>query len=280
MRINSLTSAANSLLKKIRSLHERQARHKAGLFLLEGEKLLLEAVARGIEIEAVVLETEYFQKGISQALEFVLADHQYFPEGINLAPPSLFKDLITTTTSCGLIAAARCRTASLDQLLSTDANKGGHSTVIILEAVQDPGNLGSIMRSALAFCAAGLILGRGTVDLYNPKVVRSAMGALFDLPIVEGADLTETVSALKQAGFTVCSLNPEAPKALTDPATPAWEGKVAFLLGNEGAGLSAQVSALADFDLRIDMSNQIESLNVSIAAAIVLFHRYNVAKGI
>jgi TrmH family RNA methyltransferase len=290
VRINALTSAANSLLKKMRSLHERSARHKAGLFLIEGEKILLEAVTRGITIEAVVLETDYFERGISQALETVLADQTYFPEGINLAPPNLFRDLVTTSTSCGLVAAAYPRTTALEALLvaHNHANHGApeQTTLVVLEAVQDPGNLGSIIRSALAFGVSGLILGRGTVDPYNTKVVRAAMGALFDLPVVVDVDLNETIKTLKCAGFAVCALNPEAKDSLTaiffaqnrDPAHD--NGKLALLLGNEGAGLSAETSALADFDVRIEMSDQIESLNVSVAAAIMLFHLSNVAKGI
>jgi len=296
VRINALTSPTNNLLKKIRSLHERNARHKAGLFLIEGEKIFLEAVARGIDIEAVVLETEYFQKGISQVLEDVLADPDFLPEGISLAPPNLFRDLITTTTSCGLVAVARQRVSSLDIVLGIATDIGSKiptdigsdartdigsppfptATLLILEGVQDPGNLGSIMRSALAFSVSGLILSRGTVDPFNPKVVRSAMGALFDLPIVLGQDLQETLPLLKKAGFALCSLNPEASQSLTEAKLPA---KLALILGNEGGGLSPEATAAADFDLRIDMSDRIESLNVSIASAIVLFHLANVAKG-
>lgn len=278
MRINALTSAANNLLKKIRSLQERNARHKAGLFLIEGEKILLEAIARGINVEAVVLEDEYFQKGISQALEDVLANQDYFPEGINLAPPNLFKDLITTSTSCGLVAVAQPRTSTMEALLSACDQQ---ATVVVLEAVQDPGNLGSIIRSALAFGASGLILSRGTVDPYNPKVVRAAMGALFDLPVVVEADLVETLRMLKEAGFAVCSLNPEAKVSLTSISFgqgAELPGSLALLLGNEGSGLSPECTALADFDIRIEINAQIESLNVSIAAAIVLFHLANVAK--
>jgi len=283
VRINSLTSAANTLLKKIRSLQERNARHKAGLFLIEGEKILLEALARGIEIEAVVLEADYFQKGISKALEDALTDEELFDEGINLVPPGLFKDLITTTTSCGLVAVARPRTATLQEVLAastdTDTSAGTSSSshcLVILEGVQDPGNLGSIMRSALAFGASALILSRGTVDPYNPKVVRAAMGALFDLPVVVDVDLTEALPLVKNAGYTVCALNPEAEKSLTETELPP---KLALLLGNEGAGLSEAADDLADLDLNIEIAPEIESLNVSIAAAIVLFHLANVAKG-
>jgi len=292
VRINSLTSAANTLLKKIRSLQERNARHKAGLFLIEGEKIMLEALTRGIEIEAVVLETDYFEKGISQTLEEALGNEDYFPEGISLAPPALFKDLITTTTSCGLVAVARPRTASLEEVLAAAAGRSNANAkanenanapadtnsrqcLVVLEEVQDPGNLGAIMRSALAFGAAGLILSRGTVDPYNPKVVRAAMGALFDLPVIVDVDLPEAIPQIKAAGFAVCALNPEARESLTSISLPA---RVALLMGNEGAGLSAAVDALADFDLKIEIAPEIESLNVSIATAIVLFHLANVAK--
>ena len=177
------------------------------------------------------------------------------------------------------MAVAQARTSSLEALMAKIAgDKSGKSILVVLDSVQDPGNLGSIIRSALAFDAKGIILSRGTVDPYNAKVVRAAMGALFDLPVVVDSDLVDTLKLLKTAGFALCSLNPEAQTCLTGDLQKPWPDKIALILGNEGAGLSPEATALADLDLKIEISPRIESLNVSIAAAIVLFQLAKVAK--
>jgi TrmH family RNA methyltransferase len=272
VRINTLTSAANPLLKKIRSTHERAARQKAGLFLLEGEKIIVEALERGLKIEALVADERFFENEYS-GLEHSLTPFEALDE-INVVPTSLFRDLYTTATSCGVVALAVPPQSSLEAIVEAAAERrasGKPNSIVLLENIQDPGNLGTIIRSALAFDATAVILSHGTVDPYNPKVVRAAMGALFELPVLTQANLG-TIQTLKSEGFALVTLNPEAKTNLRETKLPA---DLILLLGNEGAGLSDEATAEADFDLRIEMSNRIESLNVSIAAALVLGHVFS-----
>ncbi|MBU6451439.1 MAG: RNA methyltransferase [Cyanobacteria bacterium REEB67] len=248
--------------------------------------MFLEAVSRGVEIDAIVMEDVFYEKGLSPALEQVFSDYEdslgakkeaagILPSDINIVWSGFFKHLITTATSCGMVATGVQIEATIDNVLEDCRRRkaeGLPSTVVILEGIQDPGNLGTIIRSALAFEASGVILTKGTVDPYNPKVVRSAMGALFDIPVVLDASLQDTVAMLKAEGFSVCALNPEAEQSLSQAKLPS---DLVLLLGNEGAGLSQTATALADLDLKINISPLIESLNVSIAAAVVLFHLAN-----
>ncbi len=260
MRIVTLSSPSNPLLKRIRSLHERQARHKAGLFLIESETVLMEAFARDFEIEAVVVDREYFEKGFPETFDDNLIE-------LNVVETALFKTLPTTSTPSGVVAIAKARDHSLDGLLQ--AIDHDHVTLVVCENVQDPGNLGTIIRTALAFGAGGLILTRGSVDIYNPKVVRSAMGALFQLPIATNVELGECHQQLKSRGIDIVALNPEAEQSFTDLK---YGKKVALLLGNEANGLTLEAEAMVTRAVRIPMHGDVESLNVAIAAGVVLFH--------
>lgn len=143
----------------------------------------------------------------------------------------------------------------------------GEGPVLLLDAVQDPGNLGTILRTAEAVGARDLWLGSGTVDPYNPKVVRSAMGSLFRSRIRRG-DLSEAIPELKKQGYFVVGTSPHAEQAHYDKVYPE---KVAFLLGNEGQGISSRLKALMDLHVRLPMPGQVESLNVSVTTGILLY---------
>ena len=262
MRIVTLTSSSNPLLKRIRSLHERQARHKAGLFLIEGEKVLLEAFSKDIEIEAVVMDAAYYERGFPETFDDNLLE-------LNVVDSSLFKTLSTTTSPCNVVAIAKTKTSRSTSELVQDLAQDKPLTVVLCENLQDPGNLGTIIRSTLAFGAHALILSKGSVDLYNPKVVRSAMGALFDLPISNCEAIGDILSSLKQAGFEIIALNPEAKESID---SLEYGPKVAILLGNEGNGLTAEADAKTTKEAHIKISGQVESLNVAVAASVVLFH--------
>ncbi len=263
MRIVTLTSSSNPLLKRIRSLHERQARHKAGLFLIEGETIVLEAFQRNIRIESVLVDRNYFERGFPEIFDDNLIE-------LNVVETALFKTLVTTSSPCSVLAVARVQDFSFDDIL-TDCLDKTDCKIVVLENLQDPGNLGTIIRSALAFNADALLVTRGSVDIYNPKVVRSAMGALFDLPIATGVEVDYVIDKLKEAGFSIIGLNPEGDTSLKSLPTG---GKKVLLIGNEGNGLSAEADSRLDHSVYIPMNQTIESLNAAIATSIVLHHLY------
>jgi TrmH family RNA methyltransferase len=255
LRITAITSNANALLKKVRGLHERGDREKTGLFLLEGKKLLHEALSKDLKIEDVIVSQSYFQKGLSLSLTDDI-------EAINLVDDNLFKPLCTTTTPSGIIAVAQIPSKPLP-------DKAAKSALFVIGvAIQDPGNLGTLIRTAYAANAHAILLTKGTVDPYNPKVVRSAMGALFDMPVAKELSFNQAIDLCKKANCRVVALDANAAK-------PYWDidlaGPVAIAVGNEGSGFTESDLALVDEVVSIPMNPSAESLNAAMAAGIVLF---------
>ncbi len=142
-----------------------------------------------------------------------------------------------------------------------------HNRLLLLDRIQDPGNLGTLLRSALAFDFDGVILGEGCVDLYNEKVIRSTQGAIFKLAIQHQC-LTEVIKTLKEQGVQVYGTSLQNGKPLREIEATT---KMAFILGNEGSGVSKELLALTQQNIFIEMGEKIESLNVSIAGSIIMY---------
>jgi len=257
VKLTPVNSGQNATLKRIRALHQRSARDKEGLFLLEGAKLLNEAFAKGVAILDVVVSKSFWSAGLPQIDQGNIAE-------LYVVEDRLFKELMTTQTPSGVLAVASTKPGQLEQCF-----KGEHSLIVVGEAIQDPGNAGTLIRAAMAFGATGVVLTRGSVDAYNPKVVRSAMGALFSLPVVTGLDLTAVIALLKQAGLEVVALDPDIQaRSLSDINL---HRPLAIILGNEGNGLSQEARSVADQLVAIPMSEGAESLNVAVCGSIVLY---------
>jgi TrmH family RNA methyltransferase len=255
MKINAIASSANALLKRVRGLHQRSLREKSGLFLIEGTKAVGEAVDKGVLLRDLVVSESYWKSAPAIA-NLKLAQ-------VSLVEDKLFADLSTTTSPEGIIAVADIPNHSLEELfLKPDP------LIVVADAIQDPGNLGTIVRTALAAGAAGIMLAKGTVDPYSPKVVRAAMGALFSLPVVWDIEFTEAVRKLKEKSVRVMACDPEANRRYFESDL---KGAVAVVVGNEGQGLSREHLELVDEVISIPMNPLSESLNVAISAAIVLF---------
>jgi TrmH family RNA methyltransferase len=256
MKITPISSAANPLLKRIRSLHERAGREKHGQFILEGAKLLEEAIARNVEVLDIVASTLWLAGQSEAGWKPALQE-------ITVVEDKLFDQLYTTATSCGVIAVATAKQYCLDDCL-----QGDRTLIAVADAVQDPGNLGTMIRTALAFGATGLIATSGSVDAYHPKVVRSAMGALFALPVMATADIQAVLASLKSSSVRLIALQP---RAATKLGEIDMQQALAFVFGNEGNGLSAACRRLVDDLVTIPMPGAMESLNVAISSAIVLY---------
>jgi TrmH family RNA methyltransferase len=149
------------------------------------------------------------------------------------------------------------------------AEKREEETHLLLDAVQDPGNLGTLIRTAEAVGATAVWLGKGTVDPFNAKTVRAAMGSAFRLPLIS-ADLTEAISRLKERGVTIVGTSPHAGQAHFEYRYPK---KTAFLLGNEGKGVDPALQALSDVEVKLPMPGGTESLNVSVTGAVLVYER-------
>lgn len=238
-------------IKLVRNLLEkRSARRKEKCFVVEGPHLVEEA---GERIKFIVY---------SENLPTV---KQLEAKGIPAHKISRqqFAELSGVETPQGILAVVR-----EFEYQFRDVLKGDKSLIVFCIGVQDPGNLGTIIRSADAFGASGVILSKGTVDLYNPKVVRSTMGSIFHLPIFITDDEKETIELLKRKNVKIIATDTAAKK---DCFAVDLKGPVAVLVGNEGAGLPEDIIKLADETVKIPMPGKAESLNVGVSTAIILY---------
>lgn len=255
MQVREIASSSNPLLKTVRSLHDRSGRKKSGLFLLEGAKLLEEALKNDIDVQDIIVSSSFLNNGMPGMPE---TDRQE----LVVVEDSLFSHLATTETPQGVIATAAIKTYELADILSHEK-----PLIIVSDAVQDPGNLGAIMRSALAFGATAMVLTKGTTDPFSPKAVRSAMGALFAMPVVTDVLLDDLLEDLRAHHIKVFALDQNADETIWNVQFPE---RLALLLGNEGNGMSDDDIAKADRVVAIPISKRSESLNVAITAGIAL----------
>ncbi|WP_138500161.1 TrmH family RNA methyltransferase [Nostoc sp. PA-18-2419] len=250
-----LTSLQNSLVKQIRKLHSTKERHKQQLFLLEGTHLLEEACAVNYPLQTVCCTPDW------QATHSLLWEEACKRcDRAEIVSREVLDAIATTVQPDGIVATAK-RGDIQTQVPFT-------GLVLALETVQDPGNLGTIIRTAAAAGASGLWLSGDSVDLDNPKVLRASAGQWFRLAAAITEDLKATVQQSQQAGMQVIATLPNA--SLTYWQVD-WRKPSLILLGNEGAGLSADLAAMADKQVRIPLSPGVESLNVAIAAALMLY---------
>mgnify|MGYP000988152533 FL=1 len=257
-----LVSTANPRVKAWARLSERKYREREGRFRLEGVHLVQEALDAGWPLEVIVYDAD---RGIPDELaahaDRAAAGGGVEPEWIPASYEVIAK-CSDTETPQPVFAVARRRPVSPDAFFGAS---GG--PVVVLDAVQDPGNVGTIIRSAAASGAAAVVLGRGTADLYNAKTIRATMGALFRIPAAE-ADLAEWLPEARRRGARLIGASLGASVSCYDVD---WTGPVWLALGNEGAGLSPGVSALLDERVIIPMTGRAESLNVAMAATVLLF---------
>ena len=250
-----LTSLQNPLVKQIRKLHSSKERHKQGLFLLEGTHLLEEASIQDYPLNIVCCTLQW------------QATHQQLWQSVGekcdraeVVSEEVMKALATTMQPDGVVATAK-RGHYVAEL-------GFSGLQLALETVQDPGNLGTIIRTAAAAAASGLWLSRDSVDLDNPKVLRASAGQWFRLPMQVSEDLKATVVRAKQAGMEVIATLPDANLTYWQVN---WQKPSLILLGNEGAGLSDDLAQMADLNVKIPLQPGVESLNVAITAALILY---------
>jgi len=252
---------AKNRIRDIRSLALRKGRDARGLFLAEGLRLVQDAAASGAGITEVFATDEFARSAHGGALLGVLR-----AKGTPCRPVSAreLAAIADTVHAQGIVALVRIPGEESPEILR---RAGSPAVVVALDAVADPGNLGTIVRTCDWFGAAGLLLGRGSVDLYNPKVVRATMGGLFHLPCAQQVDIADAARAAHREGFSV---------VVADPSRGSPEDETAFaprsliILGNEAHGIDPAVAALADAHVAIRRRGSGESLNVGVACGIIL----------
>lgn len=253
----TILSLSNPRVKQWTQLQERKHRNREGRFIAEGIHLVQEALRSKVEVECVVFREDLGFPDELSGFRYVAEDVEWI--GVTEA---ILKKCTETETPQPVFAVVKKSPADW-RLVFEDVN----ALVVAVDGVQDPGNLGTIIRTADAVGATGVVLGKGTVDLYNSKTVRSTMGSLFHLPVVEG-DLLELLPEAKRHGAHVVSTSLQATDTCYSYsfAAPTW-----LVVGNEGKGVSAEVQAQVDATMIIPMRGQAESLNVAMATSVLLY---------
>lgn len=249
-----LSSAEGRL---ITGLHRRKTRETQGFFLAEGVRVVEELVQADYDLRLAVVSTSLGDNERGQALRRRLAARTTVRE----VQEHELKRIAATDQPQGIVVVARVPAYSLASL-----RVGARSQVLVADAVQDPGNLGTLIRIADAFAADAVITLPGTVDTWNPKVVRASAGSSFHLPVMT-SELGGLQAWLQEQAFDVVGAAMEG-----EPAEQVRFGeRVALLVGNEGAGLSAEARALVTRLVSVPMPGRAESLNVAVASGILMY---------
>lgn len=271
-----ITSRQNPLVTLTVKLADRKHREREGLFRFDGKKLFLEALAADIPLYAVLLSASTAEAILHAAAAYKLAD------GCRLVtlPDDLFCRISEERAPEGVIVLAHAL-AGLHRTLdvtewSKQAPARNAARVLFLESVRDPGNLGTIIRSARAFGTDLLVLSADCADIYNPRVLRAAMGTLFKQPIVRTPDLAAVIRAYRETGRVFAATLDE--NAVTLGTNPFMAGD-AVVVGNEGHGLSPEVIEAATGSIFIPMAEGVESLNAGVAASVLLWELWRSTGG-
>ena len=252
-------TAGNSRVKEARKLSRRSVRSERRLFLADGPKAVEGALARGVVVEVFATPTAAGQYDALVAAAGTTA------HGVSLVDDRALASLSDSVSPAGIVAVC----SFLDVPLAEAFTAGEGRLAVLCADVRDPGNAGTLVRTADALGADGVVLAGHSVDPYNGKTVRASVGSLFHLPIALEPDPAAAVTAAHDAGLTVLAAD-GAGEVTLDDAAPLLAGPVAWLFGNEAWGLPAELAGLADHRVAITIPGRAESLNLSTAAAICL----------
>ncbi len=251
-----ISSTSNAQVKNvIQLLTKSRIRSKQKSYIIEGVRMYQE-IPKDLLIKTYVSETFFGNAGKDIKGEIENSEYE-------LVSDEVFRRMSDTITPQGIMAVVRQNTYSLENIM--DGTKGLY---MILEDLQDPGNLGTILRTAEAAGVSGIIMSKSTVDIYNPKVVRSTMGSIFRVPFVYVDNLVDAITVLKDKGVTIYAAHLEGENSYfnynyVEPS--------AFIIGNEGNGLSDVMADAADILIKIPMLGRVESLNAAGAASILMY---------
>lgn len=251
--IEKITSQSNIRVKRLTALRKKaRERREEQAFILEGERLFTDAPRE--MIREIYMTEEFLHDKLGGRA----------PRGCTILTPEIMRKVSDTETPQGVLCVAKMPSYNREQLLGS-----AEPLLLILENIQDPGNLGTMMRTAEAAGATGVIMSRETADLFNPKTVRATMSAIFRVPFMYTDDLCEEIGRLRRDhGVRTLAAHLRASRPYDEADCT---GPCAFLIGNEGNGLTDEAAEAADARIHIPMQGSIESLNAAMAAGILMF---------
>lgn len=272
---NMITSVANQQIKHILQLNKKaKIRYEQRIFVVEGIKMSMEAPKEDI-VKTYVSESFLADESKRKRIE----GYSY-----EVVSDSVFQSMSDTKTPQGILCLVRMPQYHFEDLLgdfrdrqntdkqvenSSDNGKSGkHAHLLILESIQDPGNLGTMIRTGEGAGVTGILMDKATVDIFHPKTIRATMGALYRVPFCITPDLQGAIQELKKKGVSMYAAHLSGTMLYGEPD---YRGHTGFLIGNEGNGLSAETTRLADVCVRIPMEGNVESLNAAVAAALLMY---------
>lgn len=276
-----ITSVTNQKVKRVVQLNKKSSqRKKEGVFVVEGIKMFLEAPKE--QLEEVYVSEDYLREMeesdlSTEEVKGTVQDERGSTEalreqaiiklkdcGYEVVSQEVFSKMSDTQTPQGVLCVLRQARYTISDILQ----KEEAPLFLVLENLQDPGNLGTIMRTGEGAGISGVIMSRETVDIHNPKTIRATMGSVYRVPFLYVDDLHETIRKMKAEGVSIYAAHL---KGVQNYDECDYKKPTAFLIGNEGNGLTDATAALADTYIRIPMEGRLESLNAAVAAAILMY---------
>lgn len=270
-----ITSVTNQKVKRVVQLNKKSSqRKKEGVFVVEGIKMFLEAPNEWLEevyvsegylrqMEDGIIKAEFGGNGSTEALRQQAMD-KLKTCGYEVVSEEVFAKMSDTQTPQGILCILKQMKYTLKDMIQNAETP----LFLVLENLQDPGNLGTMMRTGEGAGVSGVIMSRETVDIYNPKTIRATMGSIYRVPFFYAEDVHAVIGQMKENGIHVYAAHLKGTKNYD---AYDYRKPTAFLIGNEGNGLTDETAALADTYIRIPMAGQLESLNAAVAAAILMY---------
>jgi TrmH family RNA methyltransferase len=257
--MNTITSSQNHIIKEIRALSNKKYREEKKLYFIEGIRFVEEALKENMEFDKILISEKFADSKGGQEFcsKIMLSGYDTY-----LLSEKLFKDVSETESPQGILAVLKTSQYDLNGIIK-DKN-----FILILESLQDPGNMGTIIRTADAAGITGIVMSKGCVDIYNPKVLRSTMGSVFRVPFCICEDISDTIKLIRSKGIKVYAAHL---KGKVDYFEADLKENIAIIVGNEANGISDTTAESSDMLLRIPMFGRIESLNASVAASLLMY---------
>lgn len=253
-----ITSIENKQIKQIIQLNNKaKTRRKSGLFVAEGIKMFLEAPET--EIAGVYVSESFYN---SEQGQETLKRKTVTAE---VVADKVFSQMCDTLTPQGILTLVKIPHWEKKEVFFTEKKP---PLILVLDSIQDPGNLGTMIRTGEGAGLTGVVMNHTTVDLFNPKTIRATMGSVYRIPFLVTENLPETIMEMKALGVRTYAAHLKGEK---DFYHEDYKGATAFFIGNEGNGLSEEVAELADAYVKIPMEGQVESLNAAIAASVMMY---------
>ena len=254
-----IKSSKNQLIKEIKSLYRKKERKRLSLFIVEGIKIVEEIIDRGYTYKNIIYTDYLLENKEGRRLIEKIKDL----EGLVRVPEHIFKEIADTETPQGILALVDFQIREIEELYESE-----NKFLLYLDRLQDPGNMGTIIRTADAFNIDGIIISEGSVDPYNPKVARATMGSIFRVPLYFLGNGLEELRKLKERKFKIYSSSLEDS---VDIANVDFKSNSIVVIGNEARGIREDIYELSDQLIKIPMPGDSESLNAGVAASIIMY---------